>query len=104
MAKSSKAGKKTSKRKTKKKKEEMLGGIAMTQSQALTLAMVIHNACRHLDPPEEVIEAIGPIVNQIGRVFDIEYCEECDMPCMPGTQCESSDACYDEEECFDCTC
>ena len=75
MAKSSKAGKKTSKRKTKKKKEEMLGGIAMTQSQALTLAMVIHNACRHLDPPEEVIEAIGPIVNQIGRVFDIESCE-----------------------------
>jgi hypothetical protein len=70
-----------------------IGSIAMSPDEALVLAMCIRHGVMHLDPPDDVVITLGWIGAQLETVFGLTVCEQCNMPCYPGDECQSEDSC-----------
>lgn len=60
--------------------------IYLTKDEALVLAIVITNAVKALDPPDWVLDALQSPADQLGEVFNISVCPDCDMPCLSGQE------------------
>lgn len=91
--------------KSKKKKTKMtvsqraangeIKALCLSPTDALTLAMCIRNCVLHLGPPDGVVTELAWIGAQLETVFGLTVCEQCNMPCFPGDECDADDS----EEC-----
>lgn len=60
--------------------------IFLTEDEALTLALVITNAVKALEPPDWVLAELQSPADQLGEVFNISVCPDCDTPCFHGQE------------------